>query len=141
LAIYHLRVKNILNFKKILKVASTTVNGLAAVLALYSLYLLLNGQIISIVQESAIEEINNGVQNITIDREPYPAAILPLIASLMLMIGNMRKKQGLAWIGLAILLLFSLIFLFSSGATFLPVALLLLILLLIISFVQKRETV
>lgn len=67
--------------------------------------------------------------------------IMLLLAAVLLLVGLLGRKQFLAWIGLAILLLFSLLFLFSSGGILLPIAVLLLILLPLINFMQKKNAI
>lgn len=109
---------------------------LAIVVALYALFLLANGQQVIVVQE--VPEGNMPPYGITtFESAPYPAAVIPLGAAIFLLGGLLTKKLWIAWIGLGVLLTFSILFLFSSGAAFLPIAGILLILIIIFQFSRK----
>lgn len=117
---------------------------LVSIVAIYAITLLVVGETITVVQETSIEEINTTdpvPMPVSIEYVPYPPAIVLLLAAVLLLAGLLGRKQFLAWIGLAILLLFSLLFLFSSGGILLPIAVLLLILLPLINFMQKKNAI
>ena len=127
---------------KLIHSASLAIASLmAVVVAFYALTLLVVGEKITIVPESPIEEINKTdpvPMTMSIEYIPYPPAIIPLLAAVLLLAGLLGRNQLLAWIGLAILLVFSLLFLFSSGGILLPIAGLLLLLLPLINHMQKK---
>jgi hypothetical protein len=65
--------------------------------------------------------------------EPYPPAIMYLFAAVLLVVGLAKLRWlPVAWLGLALLFTWSLLFLFSSGAAVLPAAEALLILLTVL---------
>ncbi len=65
--------------------------------------------------------------------EPYPPAVMYLVAAVLLVVGLVRLRWlPMAWLGLALLFTWSLLFLFSSGAEVLPAAAALLILLTVL---------
>ena len=134
-----------MNLKKsdlIHTVPTTMASLLAVVVAFYAITLLAVGETFTVVLETPIEEINEEFQipkMMNIVHVPYPPAFVPLVAAALLLAGLLGRKQMLAWIGLGILLLFSLLFLFGNGGILLPIAGLLLILLLLINFIQKRS--
>ncbi len=65
--------------------------------------------------------------------EPYPPAVMYLVAAVLLVVGLVKFRWlPVAWLGLALLLTWSLLFLFSSGAEVLPAAAALLILLTVL---------
>lgn len=65
-----------------------------------------------------------------------PPAIVPISASVMIGGGVLARKMWIAWIGLIILLAFSVLFLFSGGGPYLPAAFVLWFLLIIIQVTQ-----
>jgi hypothetical protein len=93
------------------------------------------GQAITTVAE--VSSPQQAAQVLGVDYVPYPAAAIPLLAAALLLSGLFaRKWLPIAWAGIAILLIFSVLFLFSSGAALLPVAFVLLVLLVILQFIQ-----
>lgn len=71
--------------------------------------------------------------------ERYKPAVIYLAASALLLLGLVVKKlMPLAWIGIVFLIIWSVLFLFSSGAAFLPVAGILLILLGVVQYSYLR---
>lgn len=124
----------------IANVATIVAILLGAVVVIFTLRLLILGQAVTIVTEIPITVDSQEIPSVaSVEYVPYPAAIVPLIAVALLLSGlTMRKQLLIAWIGLAILFAFSVLFLFSSGAALLPVAGLLLILLTIIQLFQRN---
>lgn len=110
---------------------------LLVIIAAYSVVFLARGMPFNTVSETSGRESGQIVQEIVY--HPYPAAAAPLLASLVCLLGLLIRKYVLAWFGLAVLLIFSLLFLFSSGAALLPVAGVLLVLLTILQFNQRGE--
>ncbi len=70
----------------------------------------------------------------------HPAGIVPLVAAALLLGGLLTRKLLIAWIGFAVLSLFSVLFLFGIGGGLLPVAGLLLICLAIVSAGRTHTT-
>ena len=67
--------------------------------------------------------------------ERYKPAAGYLAASVLLLIGLVGKKlMPLAWVGIVFLIIWSVLFLFSSGAAFLPAAGILIILLGVVQY-------
>ncbi len=127
-------------FMKILTIAAIV---LTIIVALLASYLLIVGQKWTGYYAQSPEDIAQGVQPTEIiSYETYYPAIFPLASSVMLLIGIIRRKNliVLAWAGLIFLLIFSALFLFSSGAGFLPIAALILAFLVAITIFQRKET-
>jgi hypothetical protein len=113
----------------ILNVVTVAAILLAAAVALYALFLLLVGVPTTVVREGE-----------TIGRTgyvPHPAAIVPLLAAVALLVGLSTRKLLIAWMGFALLAAFSVSFLFSIGGGLLLLAGLLLVLLTIVSIHQR----
>lgn len=71
--------------------------------------------------------------------ERYKPAAGYLAASASLLLGLVAKKlMPLAWVGIAFLIVWSVLFLFSSGAAFLPAAGILLLLLVLVHYSYLR---
>lgn len=71
--------------------------------------------------------------------ERYKPAAAYLAASGLLLLGLVVKKlMPLAWIGIVFLIIWSVLFLFSSGAAFLPAAGILIILLGVVQYSYLR---
>lgn len=126
---------------------------IAAGVAMWSAYLLVVGmpgvrvpvEIVHVTPEvprtplAATTEVSRGdatqeARRATVVHEPYPPAIVPLLASGLMVIGLFIGRLRVSWIGLAILFGFSVLFLFSMGAGLLPVDITLLALLGIIQY-------
>ncbi len=103
---------------------------LAAAVTLYALFLLFVGQPWTVVQEG---EVTRSVQYF-----PHPAAVVPLLASALLLVGLLKQRLLVAWIGLAVLFAFGALFLFGIGGGLLLVAGLLLIVLTIITLIRRN---
>jgi hypothetical protein len=128
------------NSKLILSSATILAVFLSILVAFYAIFLLSVGGRQEIVPDTIHDDLARGVQpEVTIEYIPYPPAIVPLVASGLLLFGLIRRKIVFAWIGLGILLLFSLTFFFSDGGTFLPASYLLLIFLLVMNFTQEKR--
>lgn len=113
---------------------------LAVVVALYALFLLLVGEQRTVVPAEI--PISGAAQNVPqvsrVEYVPFPPAVVPLLASAMLLMGLLTRKLLVAWIGLAVLGVFAGLFLFGNGGILLPAVGLLLILLIIISLSRRR---
>ena len=114
----------------ILKGAIVVAIFLAALVALYALFLLIVGERWTVVQEG---EATRSVQFV-----PDPDALVPLLAATLLLSGLVTRKLLIAWIGLVVLSTFGALFLFGVGGILLPVAGLLLILLTIITIIPRN---
>ena len=110
--------------KSLVRMSTTAAILLAAMVAVYALSLLVFGQPWILAYEGGE---NRGLQFI-----PALAAFVPLVAVAMLLLGLLTRKKLMTWIGLAILLIFSLLFLFGIGGILLPVSGLLFISLVVI---------
>jgi len=108
-----------------------------AVIVYAANYLIFGAQI------STVQEIPEGSQEplppAVVEYEPYPTAFIPLAAAVILIAGLWANKEMIAWMGWAILTVFSVLFLFSSGGGLLPLDGILLILLLAITFLRQRK--
>ena len=112
--------------KLIVKISTLAAILLTALVAFYSLFLLVIGQPWTIAYE--------GVDNRGLLFIPAPPAFVPLLAATVLLLGLLIRKKLMAWIGLAILLAFSLLFMFGIGGILLPATGLLFTLLIVIQF-------
>lgn len=108
---------------------------LLVIIASFSAILLVRGVPSNSVSEASGLEGERIVREIVY--QPYPAAAAPLLAALLFLLGLLIRKLALAWLGLTVLLVFSLLFLFSSGAALLPLVGVLLVLLTILQFSQR----
>lgn len=107
---------------KLLGIVITTFACLISLyVAAYAIWLLIIGEQRTTVVETSITEGFSQLPNVTaVEYVPYPVALIPLVAALLLLGGLLIRKFLIAWIGLAILIAFSLLFLFSSGGALLP---------------------
>ena len=117
---------------KALIVNATTVAAilLAAAVALDGLFLALVGEPRTVVQEG---EVTGSVRYF-----PHPLAVVPLLAAAILLGGLLTRRLLVAWIGFAALFAFGALSLFGIGGPLLPVAGLLLILLTLITIIQRH---
>lgn len=69
---------------------------------------------------------------------PAPHALLGTSAAAIIISGLLMGKLRIAWYGLAFLFAYSVLFLFSVGAAFLPLDFILLILLIIIQLAKRK---
>jgi hypothetical protein len=69
--------------------------------------------------------------------ESYHPALVPLLASALVLLGLLARLPLLAWAGAGLLLGFSLLFVFGAGGGFLPLAGLLIALLLILHILRS----
>lgn len=107
--------------------------------ATYAIRLLVIGEKRTTVIETPMTEGASQLPNIdTLEYIPYPVALIPLLASLLLLCGLLIKKLPIAWIGMTILSGFSLLFLFSSGAALLPWVAILLCLLVLNQYFRRK---
>ena len=61
---------------------------------------------------------------------PAPQGFIIVFSSVLLIIGLLGSREGVSWLGIGILFVFSVVFLFGIGGGILPIATLLLVLLL-----------
>jgi len=61
---------------------------------------------------------------------PAPQGFIIVFSSVLLIIGLLGSREGISWLGIGILFVFSIIYLFGVGGGILPIAILLLVLLL-----------
>jgi hypothetical protein len=111
---------------------------LAAVAALFAANLLVVGQQWTTVQE--IPEGSSQEQVETVETVPYPPAVPILLSALVLIGGLLARQLWVAWIGLVGLIVLSGLFVFSSGATLVPIDIVLLILLTVLTLIRRRAT-
>lgn len=124
-----------------LKLVATAATALAILLAgavaLFALQLLIVG-----VPLTVVPEIPAGTQElpgvVSVEYAPYPFAMVPLMAMILFIGGLLTQKLLAGWVGWAILTLFTVLFLFSSGAALLPAVVILLVLLTIISYARRQ---
>jgi hypothetical protein len=102
----------------------------ATAVALFAAYRLIAGMPLTVVPEVP-EGTSTPPTVVAVTYAPYPAAMIPLCAALLLIVGLLIRKLWLVWTGWLILSVFSGLFLFSSGALLLPAAALLLVLLVV----------
>ncbi len=108
---------------------------IAILIAIYAVRLLVVGQQLTVVQEVGYREVPRAEAEATIEYVPYPAAVVPLLAAVSFLFGLFARRRAVAWTSLVVLLAFSAVFLFSSGAALLPAIGLMLILLAIKHFI------
>lgn len=104
--------------------------ALAAIFVIYGAYLVVVGQTVTIVTPGA-GSTSSQASNI--------AGLFPLIAGLVVIGGIWLGRERVVWIGGGLALLFSVMFLFSIGGLFIPVAVLLLAGLMIRRVVSHRR--
>ena len=116
-----------------LKITKTLAGALIIFMALMAINLLLIG-----VENIVVLESTNGEasQIVELEKTSYRPAIFPLISTLLMGAGLWWRRQVITWSGFGILLIFSLIFMFSSGAFFLLLGVFLFVLLLLINRLQ-----
>lgn len=94
---------------------------LAALVAAYGVYLLVLGPILTMVTPGgAVSAVH----------EPTPAGVLPLIGATLVWYGIQRRNERWAWIGAAVVLAFSVLFVFGSGGILIPLALAIVVVLI-----------
>ncbi len=126
----------------ILRVASVLTGTLALGVAIWSTYLLIVGQSavrvpvqVTVIPVTPREDLPTKTPDTTLVRERYQPAFVPLVGSGLLLVGLVIGQLRISWLGLIILVVFSVLFFFSVGAGLLPVAAALLILLGIIQYI------
>ena len=107
--------------------------------ALYALWLLIWGLPIT-----SYKEVPEGFQGApylsSTYSQPYPTAAIYLATAGFAMIGLMRHDWlRFAWLSIAIMVLWSVIWLFSSGAALLPVEGILLVLMALITYTRSKK--
>ena len=94
-------------------------------LAVYCLFLLRVGsQIQSVLEGGSLPGIRG--------RSPSPAAIYPLLASVLIAGGLLTRKRWISWLGLLALSVFAGLFVFGIGGSFIPISAVFLLLLSVI---------
>lgn len=94
--------------------------------AVYSFFLIVPGQSWTIVDEAT--------QAREIVFVPAPAAVIPLVCALSILVGLYLRKPKLYWLGLTCLSIFSGLFLFGIGGGLIPACLLIFVFLVILKF-------
>ncbi len=112
----------------ITKVATGVIIILATMVATYSLFLLVVGQPWSVAYEDNMRQ--------QVEYVRAPQAIVPFLSTLMILGGFVVKRRVITWLGTAILLIFSLLFVFGVGGIILPVAAAILLLIAVISVID-----
>ncbi len=110
---------------------------LAAGVALYGLFLSIVGVPGTSIPEVSLTDIPEKVQE-SPQFSPAPQGLVALLSAVMLISGLLMRKLTIAWLGLVILLVFSMLFLFGVGGGFLPIAGLLLILLSVVTVLRRN---
>ena len=105
--------------------------AIAAIFVIYGVYLVVVGQTITVVTPGA-GSASSQASNI--------AGLFPSIAGLMVIGGIWLGRERVVWVGGGLALLFSVMFLFSIGGLFIPVAVVLLACLMIRRVVTHRRT-
>ena len=119
---------------RLVTVATVAAILVAVAVALFAIYLLVIGQTGTLVREVPYgQPLPPGA----VVRMPYQPAVAPMLAAVLLIIGLLTKRLSIAWAGLALLFLFSGLAMFSWGLAFLPGAVLLLVLLLVIRATRR----
>lgn len=90
---------------------------LATVLAVYGAYILVFGAIVTFVS----------AEGTTMLHQPIPAGVIPVLAGVLVWLGVGRGSNRIAWVGGAVGLMFSVLFVFSSGGIMVPIAVLLVV--------------
>jgi len=111
-----------------------------AAVALYALFLLLVGVPGTVVYEVPITTVPEPGIRGSMQFSPAPQALVAILAAGAILVGLLTRKMIIAWIGLLILFVFSILFLFGVGGGLLPVAGLLMILLAIIQWNRSKTT-
>ena len=111
---------------------------LTIVISVVATFLLIVQQPVEVVKEVPLGyEGVPPVEQILYER--YKPAAIYIAASALLLLGLVVKKlMPLAWIGIVFLIIWSVLFLFSSGAAFLPAAGILIILLAVVQYSYLR---
>lgn len=125
------------NSKLIQSITTLLAILISLIVIIYASKLLIVGQPVTIFQEGIGTGQPFGPS--VVENVRYQPAIIPLIAGLVLLAGLLWKKTMIAWVGLGILVVFSILFLFSSGGAFIPAAGILLVLLLIMYFTREKR--
>jgi hypothetical protein len=112
---------------------------LAAGVALYGLFLAIVGVPGAVIREVSITEVPEKVQE-SLLFSPAPQGLVALLSAAMLMSGLLMRRLTIAWLGLVILLVFSMLFLFGVGGGFLPIGGLLLLLLSVVTALRGTRT-
>lgn len=110
---------------------------LAAVVALYGLFLVIAGVPGTVIREVSITEVPEKVQE-SPQFSPSPQGLVFLLSAAILISGLLMRKLRIAWLGMVILLVFSMLFLFGVGGGILPIDGLLLILLSIVTVLRRN---
>lgn len=125
-------------FKPVMTAATALAILLAGAVALFALQLLIVGMPLTVVPEVP-EGTQDLPQAVTMVHAPYPFAVVPFLAMIFFLGGLLSQKLLVAWLGWAVLGIFSALFLFSSGAALLPAVGVLFALLTIISYARRHS--
>jgi len=110
---------------------------LAAVVALDGLFLATVGVPGTVIREVPLTKVPEKAQE-SLQFSPAPQGLVAFLSAIMLIGGLLTRKLAIAWLALAVLFVFSTLFLFGVGGGFLPVAGLLLIFLSIVTILRRN---
>jgi len=119
------------------RIATSLAILIAVIIVIHALRLIMLGTVFSASSESIIGEPSLGDTGAQVQLTPYLPAVIPLLAAITLIFGLLTNRLLVAWITLAVLALFSLLFLFSEGGGFIINDLLLLLLLGLIQLSRR----
>jgi hypothetical protein len=119
------------------RIATSLAILIGVIVVIHALRLIMLGTVITTVPESVLGEPRLGDAGAQVQLTPYLPAVVPLIAAIALIVGLLINRLPIAWIALAVLALFSLLFLFSEGGGFIIYDLLLLLFLGVIQFSRR----
>jgi hypothetical protein len=119
------------------RIAASLAILIAVIVVIHALRLIMLGTVFSPGSESIIGEPSLGDTGAQVQLTPYLPAVIPLLAAIALIFGLLTNRLLVAWISLAVLALFSLLFLFSEGGGFIIYDLLLLLLLGVIQLARR----
>lgn len=117
---------------RLIKVAARWIVILLAVVVIaYSIFLIVIG-----VPGMRVMAVPEGDPMATPERtfSPFPLAVVPLLAALVIIGGTLSKNIRVAWISLIVLAVFGFLTIFSAGFVYLAAALVLLVMLSIYRF-------
>jgi len=123
--------------RRIKPIIKTTLLLLSTSITAFATFLLLRDAPLSSVP---VVEANAPLpEPVTTYERPYLPAIFPILGSVFVLWGVWIKKMVAAWLGVGVLIVYSVLFVFSWGGVFLVPAFLLALLLLVYHLLYRRE--
>jgi len=110
---------------------------LAISIAGFAIFLLIRGA--PLLSVPVVEENVPLLEPVITYERPYIPAIFPILGSVLVLWGVLIKKMIVAWLGAAILVVYSVLFVFSWGGIFLLPGLILVALLLVYQFFYQPK--